>query len=72
MSRPIVGCVFVVNADDFPTDVREWCGENDISIHCSSELYQMDLDGNPLHQFFVKHGAVFPDTDHTLIGVIGS
>ena len=57
-----------VKAQDMPKDVKEWCVENDISTHYSSELHQVEDDGNPFAEWLKTLGFKF---DHDTWGWVG-
>lgn len=63
----------VADACDFDKEVDDYCCENDFSTHYSSEIYQLELDGNPLQKFFESAGHVFSDEGTwAYIGIFGT
>lgn len=69
---PEITMIPVVYAVEFGQEVEDFCDECSISTHYQDGLYHLDLDGNPLQEFFEQGGHIFPDVEQVMIGVIGT
>ncbi len=66
-----ISMVPCVNASQMSEEVIDWCGDNDISVHCATELYCIDDDGNPLAEWLKSLGYEFKEGSDW-VGVFGN
>ncbi len=68
----LVTMVPCVDALDLPSEVEDWCCDNDISTHYVSELHQVDDDGNVFAEWLKEQGIEFGERSSMWVGVIGT
>lgn len=62
----------MVNAVDMPTEVEDWCIENDVSTHYDNDVALFETkEKNPLNDWLKELGYVTKDK-YTYVAVIGS
>jgi len=60
MSHPFK-MIPMLNAENLPDDVTEWCLEHDYSLHCSHDIANVDLEeDNPMLAWLTREGYEFP------------
>lgn len=53
-----------VDATDFPSEVDDYCTDNEISTHYQSDVVVVSDDGNVFAEWLKKEGHVFEDTKY--------
>ena len=48
-----------IEASDMPSEVEDWCVENDYSIHYQNDIAQVENDGNPFAKWLIENGYKF-------------
>jgi hypothetical protein len=51
--------ITVVDASDFPSEVDDWCIDQEISIHYQNDIIQLEDDGNPFAEWLKSQGYEF-------------
>lgn len=50
----------MINAEDLPEEVLEWCIDHDYPVHCDSAIIEIPLDEpNPMRTWLTKKGVIF-------------
>lgn len=71
MKEKIIEMIPCVNATDMPSEVTDYCVDNEISTHYQNDVAFLGDDGNPFSEWLKKNGYIFK-TKYDSIGVIAT
>lgn len=63
VEKNILDTIIRVNARDMPSDVVDWCCENEYSIHGDNSVAQVPNNNNPFADWLRREGYIFSNTD---------
>lgn len=76
MKRGTFEMIPAVDASSFPSDVEEWCHQNEVSIHYQNDMTRVEDDGNPMAEWlksigvkFKKKDSKWDDHDHVYVAI---
>lgn len=61
-----------VDAIHFPTEVENWCIDNDIKTHYDNDVACIEDDGNPFAEWLKSLGVVFPEKGWVSVAIAGT
>jgi len=59
MNKKVIQTIPVVEAKDMPSDVIDYCVDQEWSTHSQNDIVQLYDDGNPFAEWLKANGYVF-------------